>query len=132
QARGLFWNERIQSLVIKRLLDGLTLTAEHFYKEGQSLNALVVIDEAHRLAPRELARDDDAAREVPAVLSKGSGVDATAPAPLPIRSLDLGGNGPPSGPAGGITAPGLLTTADCDTACETAGAATTTGGASLT
>jgi hypothetical protein len=68
QARGLFWNDRIQSLVIKRLLDGLNQTAEYFYKEGQSLNALVVIDEAHRLAPRDLARDDDAARGVRAVL----------------------------------------------------------------
>src|SRR5439155_12933528 len=68
QAQGLFWNDRIQSLVIKRLLDGLTQSAEHFFKEGQSLNALVVIDEAHRLAPRELPRDDDAARGVRAVL----------------------------------------------------------------
>jgi hypothetical protein len=53
QAGDILWNERIQSLVIKRLLDGLTQTAEYFYKEGQSLNALVVIDEAHRLAPPE-------------------------------------------------------------------------------
>jgi len=68
QARGLFWNDKIQSLVIKRLLDGLSQTAEYFYKEGQSLNALVVIDEAHRLAPRELPREDDAARGVRAVL----------------------------------------------------------------
>src|SRR6266568_4043568 len=68
QARGLFWNDKIQSLVIKRLLDGLAQTAEYFYKEGQSLNALVVIDEAHRLAPRELPRDDDAARGVRAML----------------------------------------------------------------
>ncbi|SEH13883.1 ATP-binding protein [Thermoleophilum album] len=68
QAKGLFWNEKIQSLVIKRLLDGLAQTAEHFYKEGQSLNALVVIDEAHRLAPRELPREDEAARGVRGVL----------------------------------------------------------------
>jgi hypothetical protein len=68
QARNLFWNDRIQAFVIKRLLDGLTQTAEHFYKEGQSLNALVVIDEAHRLAARELPREDEAARRVRAVL----------------------------------------------------------------
>ena len=68
QAQGLFWNEKIQSLVIKRLLDGLTLTAENFYSEGQSLNALVVIDEAHRLAPREPSREDDAARGVRSAL----------------------------------------------------------------
>ena len=64
QAQGLFWNDKIQALVIKRLLDGLSLTAENSYKEGESLNALVVIDEAHRLAPRDLPRDDDATRGV--------------------------------------------------------------------
>lgn len=68
QAQGLLWNEKIQSLVIKRLLEGVTLTAETLYKEGESLNALVVIDEAHRLAPRELPSDGDAARGVRNVL----------------------------------------------------------------
>lgn len=68
QARDLFWNDKIQALVIKRLLDGLIQTAEHFYKEGQSLNTLVVIDEAHRLAPRSLPRGDDTGRAVQRVL----------------------------------------------------------------
>lgn len=68
QAQGLFWNDKIQSLVIKRLLDGLSQTAEYFYKENQSLNALVIIDEAHRLAPRELPSEDDGARGVRGVL----------------------------------------------------------------
>jgi len=68
QAHGLFWNEKIQSLVIKRLLDGLSQSAEYFYKEKQSLNALVVIDEAHRLAPRDLPTENDAARGVRSVL----------------------------------------------------------------
>jgi hypothetical protein len=68
QAAGIFWNDKIQSLVIKRLLDGLSQTAEHFYKENQSLNALVIIDEAHRLAPRELPGENDAARGVRSVL----------------------------------------------------------------
>ena len=68
QTHGLFWNDKIQSLVIKRLLDGLSWTAEEFYKEDQSLNALVVIDEAHRLAPRELPREDDTGRSVRSVL----------------------------------------------------------------
>ena len=68
QARGLFWNDRIQALVVKRLLDGLTRSAESFFKERQSLNTLVVIDEAHRLAPKDLPREDDAARGVRAVL----------------------------------------------------------------
>jgi hypothetical protein len=68
KAAGLLWNETIQALVIKRLLQGITLVAEQMYMEGQSLNALVVIDEAHRLAPRELPPDDDAARGVRSVL----------------------------------------------------------------
>ena len=68
QTQGLFWNDKIQSLVTKRLLDGLSWTAEKFYKEDQSLNALVVIDEAHRLAPRDLPREDDAGRNVRSVL----------------------------------------------------------------
>ena len=66
--QNIFWNDKIQALVIKRLLDNLTQTAETFYQEEQSLNALVVIDEAHRLAPRELPCDDEAARGVRAVL----------------------------------------------------------------
>ena len=68
QAQDLFWNETIQSLVIKRLLEGVTRIAEGMYKEDQSLNALVVIDEAHRLAPRTLSRDEDAAHGVRRVL----------------------------------------------------------------
>jgi hypothetical protein len=68
QAQGLLWNDKIQTLVIKRLLEGVTATAEALYKEGQSLNALVIIDEAHRLAPRELSSEDDAAKAVRGVL----------------------------------------------------------------
>ncbi len=68
QSDKLFWNDKIQSLVIKRLLDGLSQAAEQFYKEGDNLNTLVIIDEAHRLAPRELSKDDDAGRSVRSVL----------------------------------------------------------------
>jgi len=68
KAGGLLWNERIQSLVIKRLLEGICLVAEGKYQEGESLNALVIIDEAHRLAPRELPRDDLAGRRVRSLL----------------------------------------------------------------
>jgi len=49
----LFWNEDIQALVIKRLLEGVRVAAERAYKENRGLNTLVLIDEAHRLAPRE-------------------------------------------------------------------------------
>ncbi len=49
----LFWNEMIQALVIKRLLEGIRTAAEYAYKQNRSLNTLVLMDEAHRLAPRE-------------------------------------------------------------------------------
>ena len=52
-AAGLFWNDTIQALIIKRLLDGLTYLAEGAYRENRFLNTLVILDEAHRLAPRE-------------------------------------------------------------------------------
>ena len=68
KAEGMLWNEAIQALVIKRLLEGVNLVAEQMYKEGRSLNALVVIDEAHRLAPRELPREDDIGRSVRGLL----------------------------------------------------------------
>jgi hypothetical protein len=51
------WNDKIQAMVIKRLLDGINLSAEHRYAENKLLNTLVIIDEAHRLAPRE--KNDD-------------------------------------------------------------------------
>ena len=63
-SNNLFWNDKIQSLVIKRLLDGLSVAAERFYKRGESLNALVIIDEAHRLAPRHMSKEDDSGRRV--------------------------------------------------------------------
>lgn len=47
----LFWNETIQALVIKRLLEGIRHSAERAYTDKQNLNTLVLMDEAHRLAP---------------------------------------------------------------------------------
>ena len=54
----LFWNDTIQALVIKRLLEGIRLSAEHAYSEKQNLNTLVLMDEAHRLAPAETPDND--------------------------------------------------------------------------
>jgi DNA helicase HerA-like ATPase len=50
---NLFWNETIQALVIKRLLEGIRFSAEQAYTQKQNLNTLVLMDEAHRLAPAE-------------------------------------------------------------------------------
>ena len=58
KAEGMYWNERIQALVIKRLLQGLNSIAENYYKSNQNLNTMVVVDEAHRLAPKDNPEDD--------------------------------------------------------------------------
>jgi len=70
QAHGLFWTDTIQSLVIKRLLDGITSTAERLFQHGNEtgLNTLVLMDEAHRLAPRHLPENGAAAARVRSVL----------------------------------------------------------------
>ena len=40
-------------LVIKRLLEGIRFSAESAYAQKQNLNTLVLMDEAHRLAPAD-------------------------------------------------------------------------------
>jgi hypothetical protein len=52
-AGEIHWNESIQARFIKRILEGVRYEAEKAYKAGKSLNTLVLLDEAHRLAPRE-------------------------------------------------------------------------------
>ncbi|MGC8990962.1 MAG: ATPase, partial [Verrucomicrobiia bacterium] len=68
QAQGMFWNDKIQALVIKRLLWGVTQSAEDCYKEDKGLNTLVIIDEAHRLAPRDIPPEEEEAKAVRATL----------------------------------------------------------------
>ena len=59
QSADLFWNDTIQAMIIKRLLEELNWQARKAYEEGGSLNTLVVIDEAHRLAPRRTSSEED-------------------------------------------------------------------------
>ena len=59
-AQGLYWNDRIQALVINSLLDSINLQAErNFLERNESLNTLVLIDEARRLASRERIEDKE-------------------------------------------------------------------------
>ena len=58
-----FWNDTIQALVIKRLLEGIRRSAELAYTKKQNLNTLVLMDEAHRLAPAENP-DNDTMKQV--------------------------------------------------------------------
>jgi len=52
-AKGIFWSDAIQSLALKSLLDFLKNTAEFSFRKNQFLNTLVILDEAHRLAPSQ-------------------------------------------------------------------------------
>lgn len=52
-AKDLYWNDTIQSMVIKRLLECLVSSGENAYRENRFLNALVILDESHRFAPRQ-------------------------------------------------------------------------------
>jgi DNA helicase HerA-like ATPase len=56
------WDKRIKPLLIDRFLDELIRQAEDAYQEGKSLNTLVVLDEAHRLAPHGSAENERAER----------------------------------------------------------------------
>lgn len=60
----IFWNETIQSIVIKELLSQLTISAEKKYKNNEYLNTLVIFDEAHRFVPREKFEDNEEKEEV--------------------------------------------------------------------
>lgn len=57
-AGNILWNDDIQALIISRLLDGIRETAERSYQDGKTLNTLVLLDEAHRLAPRESQQNE--------------------------------------------------------------------------
>jgi hypothetical protein len=56
------WDMRIKPLLIDRFLDALIRAAEAAYQEERSLNTLVVLDEAHRLAPQGRAKNERAER----------------------------------------------------------------------
>ncbi|MHA1908765.1 MAG: ATP-binding protein [Candidatus Thorarchaeota archaeon] len=52
------WNKLIKPLLIDRFLKSLISQAEYAYKDDKSLNTLVVLDEANRLAPTLLTEGD--------------------------------------------------------------------------
>lgn len=49
----LIWNEKIQYIAIKQFLSGISKYSDKKYRDNENMNSLVVIDEAHRLAPNE-------------------------------------------------------------------------------
>ena len=56
---NIMWNDDIRLIVINEFLRSLTEEAQIAYKQGKILNTLVVIDEAHRLAPREFLENEN-------------------------------------------------------------------------
>jgi len=59
QPENLYWNETIKFIVIGQFLELIGKKAEQQYKEDELLNGLIIIDEAHRLAPREKNENED-------------------------------------------------------------------------
>ena len=57
--QDIIWNDNIRLIAIQQILSKINDQAEEKFREGGNLNSLVVIDEAHRLAPREKSDDDE-------------------------------------------------------------------------
>lgn len=55
---GLFWSEQAQTMAVRHVLDRLVLAAKKAFTAGGELNTLVVLDEAHRFAPRERPEEE--------------------------------------------------------------------------
>ena len=56
------WEDQVKPLLIRRFLDAIIQQAERAYQGDESLNTLVVVDEAHRLVPRERVEQERWAR----------------------------------------------------------------------
>jgi hypothetical protein len=54
----IYWNDTMKLVVIAEFLERITEKAQEVYKKDQLLNSLVIIDEAHRLAPKELSENE--------------------------------------------------------------------------
>ena len=68
---NIIWNEEIRKLVINELLKTIKTVGSGEYKKNQSLNTLVVIDEAHRIIPREVTDDLDITKELITTIKDG-------------------------------------------------------------
>ena len=56
---NILWNETIKYIVIGQFPDLVGKKVEQKYRSGGLLNSLVVINEAHRLAPRDSTENED-------------------------------------------------------------------------
>lgn len=58
----ILWTDMTKLIVIGEFLNRITQEAEAIFKKNEMLNSLVIIDEAHRLAPREKTENEDLER----------------------------------------------------------------------
>jgi ABC-type oligopeptide transport system ATPase subunit len=59
---GILWNDEIKLVVIGEFLERISREAGDVFKRNELLNSLVIIDEAHRLAPREKSENEELER----------------------------------------------------------------------
>lgn len=57
--QDVLWNDSIKLIVIGEFINLITKEAEKRFKDNEVLNSLIIIDEAHRLAPRERTDNED-------------------------------------------------------------------------
>ncbi len=69
--QAIIGDETIQYLMLKRLLHGIKVAGERAYTRNESLNSLVILDEAHRFAPSG-SQDNQYLDDVRSVLIKAS------------------------------------------------------------
>lgn len=67
----LYWNEDIRKTVINEFLKSLVKVSEEMYREDKLLNSLLVIDEAHRFAPRDVDKENEVAVELKSTIIDG-------------------------------------------------------------
>lgn len=58
-AEDIFWNEKVQALILNDIISELQHQGNMQFKQGKHINTLVVVDEAHRFAPREKQEDEE-------------------------------------------------------------------------
>jgi hypothetical protein len=58
RSEKVLWNERVQMTVLSHFIAELRKRGEAAYREKRKLNALILLDEAHRFAPRDIQEND--------------------------------------------------------------------------
>ncbi|MEM2600800.1 MAG: DUF87 domain-containing protein [Candidatus Hadarchaeales archaeon] len=59
---GVFWDPSVQAIALAEIVERLRREAEDFFRRGERMNLLVVLEEAHRFIPRERPEDEDLRR----------------------------------------------------------------------